>query len=211
LEHATWDFYYTQVTQRLRQHRRTPQEYHDVFDAAAKELLIPWQASYFEDIEKRRIMAGYGKYGWLGHVGASGDVRRLFARGTTRQRRTIANAINRIAVLEPPIDGRRLEQSLGALVGMGPTMKVWSRLLCLVRPDLYCTVASPTFRKNLSRTLKIQQSLFVRPEGYLQLIELIHNSPWFNSSKPRRREEAAVWNRRVAFLDAIFYQPKASS
>ena len=153
-------------------------------------------------------MAGYGKYGWLGHVGASGDVRGLFAHPTSTQRRIISNAVNRIAALEQPIAWARLEQSLHHLVSLGPTMKVWSRLLCIVRPDLYCTVASPSFRRNLSRTLHIPQSLFVRPEGYLRLIKLIHSSPWFNSPRPRPHEETAVWKRRVAFLDAIFYEPK---
>ena len=84
-------------------------------------------------------------------------------------------------------------------------MKVWGRFLCLVRPDLYCTVASISVRTNLSKTLKVPQSHFERVEGYIQLLKLIHASPWFYSSKPRGKEEASVWERRVAFMDAIFY------
>ncbi len=85
-------------------------------------------------------------------------------------------------------------------------MKVWGRLLCIVRPDVYCTVASPSVRTNLSKTLTVAQKDFERPEGYILLLKLIHASPWFNSIEPKDTIEADVWARRVAFMDAIFYK-----
>ena len=45
LEHATWGVYYNEVVERLRAHKRTTAEYHDVLDASAKELSLPWRGS----------------------------------------------------------------------------------------------------------------------------------------------------------------------
>ena len=165
----------------------------------------PWTTQYFKDIEKRRIIGGMKQYGWLGHVAASGQFRSLLANGTPKQWTTIVEAVNAIAALNRPIPWSELTAQLDRLISLGPTMKVWGRLLCLVRPDLYCTVAAVSVRQNLSKTLEVPQNRFNEPEGYLQLIKLIHSSPWFNSTEPNSKEAAAIWKRRAAFLDAIFY------
>lgn len=187
------------------QQEQNGQGYHDVLDAADRELPVPWTTEYFKDIEKRRILGGINQYGWLGHVAASWQFRSLLANGPTQQWTSIVKAINAIAQLNPPIPWSQLRSHLDRLISLGPTMKVWSRLLCIVRPDLYCTVAAISVRQNLSQTLNIPQSRFARSEGYIQLIRLIHSSPWFNSNEPSNKEQAALWKRRTAFLDAIFY------
>ncbi len=205
LEHADWDIYYQKVLAGLKQRERNGQGYHDVLDAASREIPIPWTTQYFQDIEKRRIIGGIKHYGWLGDVAASGQFRKLLANGTPKQWGNIVQAINAVAELNPPIPWLQLTSHLDRLISLGPTMKVWGRLLCLVRPDLYCTVAAVSVRQNLSRTLDVPQNRFEGVEGYLQLIKLIHSSPWFNSNQPTDEEQAAIWRRRAAFLDAIFY------
>jgi hypothetical protein len=205
LQHANWEVYYKKVLEGLKQHERDGQGYHDVLDSAAQALPIPWTTQYFENIEKRRIIGGIKQYGWLGHVAASGQFRRLLANGTTKQWATIVEAINTIAAFNRPIPWAKLTEQLDRLISLGPTMKVWGRLLCLVRPDLYCTVAAVSVRKNLSKTLEVPQNRFDDPEGYLQLVKLIHSSPWFNSTRPTDKKVAEIWKRRAAFLDAIFY------
>lgn len=205
LQHADWDIYYKKVLEGLKQRERNGQGYHDVLDAAAQKLPIPWATEYFEDIEKRRIMGGITQYGWLGHVGASGQFRSLLANGTSKQKTSIVEAINAIAQLDLPIPWSQLKSYLDSLIALGPTMKVWSRLLCIVRPDRYCTVAAISVRQNLSKTLSVPQSRFDGSEGYIKLIRLVHSSPWFNSKKPKIKTQAAIWERRAAFLDAIFY------
>jgi hypothetical protein len=176
-----------------------------VLDAAAREVPVPWTTLYFQDIEKRRIIGGIKQYGWLGHVGASGKFRSLLAHGTPKQWTRIVESINAIAELNPPIPWSQLKSHLDRLISLGQTMKVWGRLLCIVRPDLYCTVAAVSVRQNLSQTLGVPQNRFDGSEGYIQLIKLIHSSPWFNSNEPIDKTQAAVWKRRAAFLDAIFY------
>lgn len=206
LRNADWEVYSTKVVEGLRKRQQNLKGYHDVLDAAAKQLPLPWKVNYFQDIEKRRIIGGMEPYGWLGHVAASGHFRHLLAQGSVREQNAIVGAINRIASLNHPIPWDKLKAALENLIKLGPSMKVWGRLLCLIRPDLYCTVSSLAVRNNLSRTLKIPPASFEQPSGYLQLIKLCHASPWFNSAKPRNRADAAIWSRRVAFMDAIFYE-----
>jgi len=115
------------------------------------------------------------------------------------------DAINRIAELNPPIRWRQLELHLRRLTRLGFTMKVWGRLLCLVRPDLYCTVSSLSVCSKLAELLGRPQASFGRADGYVELIQVLHESPWFNSKEPRDKSEAGVWRARVAFMDPIFY------
>lgn len=205
LRHADWPVYLSKVKMGLSKNNRSGKEYLDVLDAAKSELKVPWRPIYFNDIEKRRIIGGINPYGWLGHVSASGKFRSLLANGKLSQKRTIVEMVNAIARYEAPIRWTALESRLDELVSLGPTMSVWGRLLCLVRPDLYCTVASPSVRRNLSNTLDVPQNSFDTPKGYIQLIRLLHSSPWFHSSKPANKAQEAIWERKVAFMDAIFY------
>jgi hypothetical protein len=69
------------------------------FNLFSEQLATPWNAVYFKDIEKRRLIGGTGQYGWLGHVAASADFRRMLANGTANEQKTIVNSINAIAAL----------------------------------------------------------------------------------------------------------------
>ncbi|MCE5311472.1 MAG: phospholipase D-like domain-containing protein [Acidobacteriales bacterium] len=202
---ASWQTFYKEVVDGLKRLKRNRQEYLEVLDAAGKRLSLPWEPSYFEDLELRRIIGGMGEYGWLGHVAASGHFRGLLAHGTRKQWQAISDSINTIGAPSPPVDWARLREALNRLISLGPSMKVWSRLLCLVRPELYCTVASIAVRKNLARTLGVAQATFQSPDGYIRLLKLIHAAPWFQSSMPQRTDESEIWRRRVAFMDAVFY------
>jgi hypothetical protein len=145
------------------------------------------------------------EYASLGNVAAAGMLRKLLANGTAQKKQTIVDAINRITPLNHPVQWHALEAELNRLRVLNFTMNVWGRFLCLVRPDLYCTVASPSLRANLSKTLKVAESAFIEPAGYIRLLQLLHSAPWFLSAKPNDPTEAAVWQRRVAFMDPIFY------
>jgi PLD-like domain len=202
---ADWPAYYHRILEGLRQNGRTAQEYHEVLDAARDELSVPWAVGYFASPMKRKIMGGIKEYGWLGHVGAAGTLRGLLANGPPQSKQAIVTAINRSAGLEHPVDWDVLKAELDRLIHLNFTMKVWGRFLCLVRPDLYCTVASDSVRANLSKTLGVSQTAFINPAGYIRLLQLAHASPWFLSGRPSDPAEAAVWDRRMAFMDPIFY------
>ncbi|MBV9304453.1 MAG: DUF5615 family PIN-like protein [Acidobacteriaceae bacterium] len=205
LRNADWDTYYLKVVEGLELHGHTMEDYLAVLRAAKEHLPIPWEPSYFDNREKRRIIGGLGEYGWLGHVGASGRFMRLLAYGTHIEKAEIADAINAIATLNLPLAYDNLIGLLEKLVALGPTMKVWGRVLCLVRPDMYCTVASPSVRKNLSQALNVSRESFSSVHGYIQLMRLLHSSPWFQSPEPINESEKEVWHARAALMDTIFY------
>ena len=204
LEKADWHTYYQKVIKGMKESNREIATIHRVLDAAAQRLTVPWATSYFKDPEKRRIIGGIKPYGPMGHVFASGGFGHLVAH---RKQSWVAvvNAVNQIAKLEAPIDWSQLESQLHQLVSLGSSMKVWGRTLALVRPDLYCSVSSDPLRKELGKTLKAPAGRFADVDGYIALIKLLHSSPWFNSPKPHKNAQAAIWVRRVAFIDGIFW------
>ena len=205
LQVADWEVFYENVVAGLNR-LGGGQAHHNILNLAAQLLQPPWTRRHFRNEENRRLIGGYGPYGWFGHVGAAGEFRRILKNGTVREQRTIARNINAIANLQPPVPYDQLAQHLGALVGLGLTMKVWSRLLCIVRPGIYCTVASPSVRTNLSAALGIPKSRFETVDGYVALLRWIHASPWYNATEPVDHAQGSIWQRRAAFLDAIFYE-----
>lgn len=207
LEKADWDTYHQQVVTGIKKHGRDINHFHQVLNAAATNLQIPWTPAYFKDKERRRIIGGVEPYGTLGHVFSSGAFGKLIKR-RTRSWPTLVSAVNEIATLTPPIDWRELEASLRRLSNLGNTMKVWGRILALIRPAFYCSVSSIAVRRELGKTLKVPMESFERVEGYIKLLKLLHSSPWFNSQKPKTPNEVAIWDRRVAFMDGIFWAPK---
>lgn len=208
LRDADWNTYFTAVIEGLRQRKRDIAGYLDVLQAAQTQLPLPWKADYFKDLEKRRIIAGKGDHGWLGHIGASGGFMHILAKGTSHQWMTIVDSVNQVGQMRAPLnakDFQTIHTNLTQLVRLGPTVKVWGRFLTLVRPDMYCTIASNSVRRRLSKTLGLPQAAFERPDGYVQLLKFIHASPWLNSPKPQAAAQLEVWNSRVAFMDAIYH------
>lgn len=212
LKSASWNTYCGQILQKFSLSKKVETGYFTVLEKAGEELSLPWEVSYFDSIEKRRLLNGTKSdahgydYGYLGHVGASGSVRSLFASADIKTKRRIVSAINNICRMNTPMNWIHLEKLLNQLTDIGPTMKVWGRILTLVRPGLYCTISSESVRSNLSKMFNVSKSAFVEPEGYIQLIKMIHASPWFNSSQPLNKRESEIWKCRVALMDAIFYE-----
>jgi HKD family nuclease len=209
LQKADWQTYYQKVIEGMKQNRRDIKSFQHVLDAAAQLLLMPWKTSYFKDPERRRIIGGVKPYGAMGHVFAAGTFAHL-VKSRKRSWGTFVSAVNQIAMLEPPIIWSELESHLRQLVRLGNTMKVWGRVLALIRPDLYCSVSSSPLRTQIAKTLKVPSGRFEEIDGYIRLVKLLHSSPWFNSPKPLNSAEAAVWERRVAFMDGIFWVRKGS-
>ena len=205
LSKANWNVYYKEVNNGLAEKERDVFGYNELLDLVKEKLPLPWDATIFDDIENRRIIGGMGKYGWLGHVAASGMFRKFMANGSTIKKRSAVTAINNICNLETPLNLEILSQQLVILTSIGPTIKVWSRILTILRPDIFCTVASTSVRANLSSTLGISKSHLETVDGYIQLIMLIQSCPWYNSRKPKLKKEVNTWERRAAYMDAIFY------
>jgi HKD family nuclease len=207
LQKADWQTYYQKVVEGMKENRRDLKRFHHVLDAAAQRLALPWKTTYFEDLHRRRIIGGMKPYGAMGHVFAAGSFAHL-VKNRRRSWATFVSAVNQIAKLNPPIMWAELESHIRHLVRLGNTMKVWGRVLALIRPDLYCSVSSTPLRRQLAKTLKVPMLSFEKVEGYIQLVKVLHSSPWFNTPRPLDKAEAAVWERRVAFMDGIFWARK---
>lgn len=208
LKNADWNTYYSVLKRNIKEYNRDPNDYFKVLETAKNILTKSWRITYFKDIEKRRIIGGYGRgYETFGVVTASGRFNHLLKSGPDKDWKVIVMSINAIVNMKHPINWNKLELELEKLVDLGFSMKVWGRLLCITRPELYCTISSHSVRQNLSDTLDIPRVHFTRVNGYIKLIRMIHSSPWFNSKKPKNQEEAEFWKYRVAMLDAIFYDP----
>lgn len=210
LDKADWDFYLRKVNKGIKNHSNKYDESFsrkiELLNRCSIELPLPWKTDYFKDLDKRKLIGGMNQYGWLGHVAASRDFRRMLANGTSNEHKTIVRSINEIAKLSTPLEWVKLKKQLESLIDLGPTMKVWGRLLAIVRPDLFCTVSSPQVRKNIAITLRKSEKNFEEVDGYLFLLRLIHSSPWYNSDAPSNKYEFEIWKRRVAFLDVVFYE-----
>lgn len=206
---ADWDVYIKKVMKGIKNHsdkyNESLAQKIDLLNKSSKDLSLPWKTDYFKDLDKRKLIGGMYQYGWLGHVGASGDFRRMLKNGTIQEHKTIVSSINAIAKLSFPLNINKLKVQLDNLVALGPSMKVWGRLLAIVKPELYCTISAPRVRKAIGKTLGKPESYFQDVDGYLMLLSLIHSSPWFNSKPPIKKNEFEIWKRRAAFLDVIFY------
>lgn len=202
---ANWEVYYENVVSGINR-LGGGTDHHNILDLAAQRLQPPWNQGHFDNDENRRLIGGYPPYGWFGHVGAAGKFRHILKNGSDYEQSTIVQNMNAIANLQTPVPYNQLAQHLNALVQLGLTIKVWSRLLCIVRPAIYCTVASPSVRKNLSAALRVPRKRFETVDGYVALLRWIHASPWYNATEPVDQAEVSIWRRRAAFLDAIFYK-----
>jgi hypothetical protein len=204
-----WEIYLKKVNEGLEYHSLEFQENLEdklnLFKTYSEDLAIPWNVSYFKTIENRRMMGGIGAYAWLGHIAATGKIRKIFANGTVQQHSDIVKSINSIGVMNHPLNWNQFAANLDRLLQLGCSMKVWGRLLAIVRPDLFCTISSAKVRKNIAEAIGISENLFKTADGYVEILKLIHSSPWFNSKAPKSQRELEIWKRRVAFLDVIFY------
>jgi hypothetical protein len=206
---ADWEIYLRNVRKGLKNHLKKYGEdlaYKlDLFAEYEQELKFPWKKEYFESIAKRRMLLGIKRYGWLGHVGASGNFQHILANGSSEEHNMIVKAINNIISLKEPLNWTQVKNQIKDLISLGPSMKVWGRFLAIVRPDLFCTISSPRVRKNISKLLGKSEKYLENVDGYLMLIRLIHSSPWYGSKRPSNKNELEIWKRRVAFLDVVFY------
>lgn len=91
-----------------------------------------------------------------------------------------------------------------ARVGGVPTA---TRLLAMKRPDKFVCISNPN-KAALSMALSSSKDALGRDfESYWEtVIEPIRQSRWYNQSRPAG-QEAELWDRRVAMLDAIYYHP----
>lgn len=80
-----------------------------------------------------------------------------------------------------------------------------SRLLAIKRPDVFLCVSSPN-RREAAKEMSFPPTTLELENYWDRVIEVVRASNWYNSPKPPGRA-GALWESRVAMLDAIFYRP----
>lgn len=84
-------------------------------------------------------------------------------------------------------------------VGIG----VATRLLVAIRPDMYL----PVNDANQAEITRLFGKEINKPLHYIQLMDRIWATPWFRSPRPLDKDQARLWDNRVAILDAVIYRP----
>lgn len=208
---ASWQQYFKKVQEnRMRDaaaNKAKQDNWTKVIQFADGILPRRWTYKTFRNPNIRALLLGTHRkerdLGAFGHVGVARNLRHILANGTKSEKSAIATALNQVMSLKGPSDIPSLLPWLRQLSRVGPTFKVWGRFLLLVHPDLFFTVSANHLRRNLSEALNMTQVEFRSPSGYLEATNRIHGSPWFNSPRPKGKDERFVWDHRAAFVDAI--------
>lgn len=84
-----------------------------------------------------------------------------------------------------------------------PTIFTLTRFLCIKRPDFFVSINHKNFTQ-LAEALDFNHKPSV--EGYWDLLQLIHQQPWYTTQLDENHPDYALWKYRVAMLDAIYYE-----
>lgn len=81
-----------------------------------------------------------------------------------------------------------------------------SRLLAMKRPDTFLCICGPNIAR-ASRAMGFSPSTLDLDNYWDRVVEVVRLSEWYNAPRPHD-EDRALWEGRVAMLDAIFYRPR---
>lgn len=87
-----------------------------------------------------------------------------------------------------------------------PTHRSASRLLAMKRPDVFVCVCGPN-EDGIANAIGCAVSRIDLETYWDLIVEPIRASKWYNVDRPKDAEDAAMWDYRVAMLDAIYYDP----
>lgn len=85
----------------------------------------------------------------------------------------------------------------------GVKIGVASRFLAVKRPDLFVSVNNGS-KPQLARLIGGRR--VEKAQQYVSLLEYIWGTDWHRSERPDDANEALIWERRAALLDAALYE-----
>jgi len=212
---ASWAEFYAKVKSRLRREKRI-----DPWGVVLRDArtIIPGDltVSMLDKRNVRSLLLGRGPkgiYAMFGSVTANGRSLPMFLnRGSDRQRRYLVKVFNAVKKMGRRVDYDELLRmfeglwSLRARRGTWIWMSTWGRILLLARPNVYLSICYDGVREHLAEQLNMPKSKLNTPKGYVEVLKLLHATPWFNSPRPGRPgEEQWIWDNRVAYIDALYY------
>lgn len=162
------------------------------------------------DDDVRRTIAGLrnelnDKWGWFGSMTGNG----YFYQAVNQNNTHLAMALD-IIPMQGPVIRSNYYNYISELKNAFPVNRlgiaVASRLLSMKRPDYFLCVNSQN-RRELCKDIGIRQTDMSYERYWEELVQRILDSPWWNSPRPRTKQQRSVWEGRAAMLDAIFYRP----
>ena len=149
----------------------------------------------------RQMLMGYGpnSCGLIGRM----RVARTACQLVNDQPARLGRPLDRLP-LTGKVDRNLLVGILKSLTGIdGVKLGIASRLLTVKRPDLFVSVnngSKPRLRQLLGgRRVATMQD-------YLDVLDLVWATRWHRAPRPADRDEATLWRRRAALLDAALYE-----
>lgn len=144
-------------------------------------------------------------YGWFGQMLANGQ----FGIAIEKYATQIADAM-----FEIPKTAQVHERHYNAFVKTFLRIPIASdgwlgfgtRLLAMKRPDQFVCLDGPNI-KGVSAAFGARYSTVRLSNYWERIIEQIRIAPWYLADEPSDDEEREIWHGRVAFLDAIYYDP----
>lgn len=84
-----------------------------------------------------------------------------------------------------------------------PSIITLSRFLAVKRPDFFVSLNNKNY-KQLAATMEFKKKN--TKENYWELMQLIHQLPWYKAKVSKTDDDYLIWKYRVAMLDAIFFK-----
>lgn len=208
---CNWAEYFRKVT--------TEDEYHStegrlLLLSEVKNAFKTYQAFKEMPLDIRTAIAGFKtgpiveeqpewNWGWFGSMVGSGN----FKHTVKENNKYLSSALDAI-----PLNGtirkedfENFRKEFMKSFDYKNPIGVATRLLCVKRPDYFVGINNAN-RIALCEALDSKKTLNL-DEYWENIIEPIIGSNWWNASIPTNAIEKKVFNARVAFLDAIYYEP----
>ena len=200
----TWEEFFKRV--QSEQHNRAADRIRVL--AAARDRFR--SCRHFKDMtaEARKQLGGFvvGDEGvhwpWFGSMRGAG----YFKQAINENNEYVSRALDQI-----PLEGRLSRKQYQGYADLfqkafesgGAGIATATRLLAMKRPDYFVCLTKRN-RSGLCKALGIPKG--IRIDNYWDLIvERITDSAWWRSEEPKGPEALAIWSRRAAFLDSLFY------
>ncbi|MDR4505352.1 MAG: phospholipase D family protein [Candidatus Scalindua sp.] len=157
----------------------------------------------------RKTIAGLpndqeSRWGWFGSMQGAG----YYHQAVNQNNQHLSQALGEIPLREV-VTRAQYEDYISEFLKAFPNGRhgvgIASRLLALKRPDQFVCLDSKN-QSGLCKDFGIVRNGMNYDRYWDEIIERILDAPWWNSKRPRNAKEVAVWDGRVAMLDAIFYE-----
>lgn len=168
------------------------------FEGAARAFAGHRSFAALSPEERRFVMGTVGSSGLLGNMAVAGDAKSI----AFRTPRKIAVWLDRIP-LKGDVSVVLPDVLRGILALHGIGLGVASRLLVAKRPDVFVSVNNGS----RARLVEIFGRDIKTVAHYLNFLEIVWSTEWFQSPRPQDAEERFIWDHRAALLDAVLYVP----